>query len=185
MSYYIFLLFFGGNVKYCTQSIFLWLAMGTSALVYGADRYYSVSYGIVQAAQDQPTAWYKPQLSGYTVRMIDSARFVRIVSKTEKILVGDCVAIDSNGEDSTIRRVENMKCQTAVTTLTSVSTQQMQNAGTSVNSNEITGNGETITAKTKENGRSSACDNALEVLKNTPFGPKRREARQHAASVCD
>ncbi|MPY21174.1 hypothetical protein FM037_20375 [Shewanella psychropiezotolerans] len=176
-------LFFGFS-KISAISLLLFAALTPN--VFAADSYASVSYGTIQEANEIANPWYASATYGYTIKMIGSEKLVRIESQTNKIMQGDCVAIDSSDKGKSVRRTNNSYCaikikdtsdnnQSSIKPVTDVKQAKSEHK----NSPKMASN------NSKSSEITDACQLAIDLMKQKDFGPERRKARQHAYQVCE
>ncbi|AQS37335.1 hypothetical protein Sps_02177 [Shewanella psychrophila] len=181
--------------KSSTSIIFLFAKIGAISLllfaaltpnVFAADSYASVSYGTVQEANEIANPWYASATYGYTIKMIGAEKLVRIESQTNKIMQGDCVAIDSSDKGKSVRRTNNSYCAIKVND-TSSDNETAIKSETSVKQakTEHKNSPKKASNNSKSTEISEACQSAIDLMKQKDFGPERRKARQHAYQVCE
>ena len=173
-----------GFSKISAIGLLLFAALTPS--VFAADSYASVSYGTIQEANEIANPWYNSATYGYTIKLIESGKLIRIESQTDKIMQGDCVAIDSGDKGKSVRRTNNSYCAIKVND-TSSDTETAIKSETSVKQakTEHKNSPKTANNSSKSTEVSEACQSAIDLMKQKDFGPQRRKARQHAYQVCE
>ncbi len=154
--------------------------------VFASDSYASVSYGTIQETNEIANPWYASATYGYTIKLIESGKLVRVESQTGKIMQGDCVAIDSSDKGKSIRRTNNSYCTIKANSISSDNETTIKSE-TSTKQATVAHKNSTQTANnsSKSNEISAVCQSAIDQMKQKDFGPERRKARQHAYQVCE
>jgi hypothetical protein len=159
------------------------MLLGAVALVASihvqADEQFEVNYGVVEKAEELSSGFLRSKF-GYTVKLVDSGKRVRLESKTKDILVGDCVAVDTKDDETRIRRVAISNCP-AHSPATAI--QQESAAGGGVVEEAVPAERPVVKA-VEAAGKSPACEAALQRVREAQTARAKVDARRQASKVC-
>lgn len=137
---------------------------------------YDINYARVKNADELDTGVLERAKFGYTLELVGSGELIRIDSKVSGIFVEDCVSVETNDNETRIRRVVNSKCSAEPQDIDSSTQNQVKRED--INEIKIKKSDALIKGKSKK------CKDALNDLRNSPIGPKRADARRRVSEEC-
>ena len=137
---------------------------------------YKVRYGVVEQSEELDSGFFEADRYGYTIRVVNDGELIRVDSKVADLLIGDCVALDTHPNETRIRRVQNIECET---TLQSI---EVEGAPTRDSVREVDMPAEA--GGNIDDPRLADCEEAMEKMRDAKTVASRLEARKKAAKVC-